>query len=204
MPILLECILLELQAVDHCFHPQSCCYPKGSTFFSCPSSCFFMICFAGSESATQPQDDGGGGGIVQGSCLYHHALSRQITFTTLALGEGSKLLWTTMGFPHNSVGKESACNAGDPGSIRGSGRSAGEGIGYPLQYSWASLVAQLVKNLPAMRETWVRSLGWEDPLEKRKATLSSILAWRIQWTTVPGVSESQTRLSDFHFHLCIV
>ena len=58
-------------------------------------------------------------------------------------------------FPSGSVGKESACNAGDPGSIPGSGRSAGEGIGYPLQYSWASLVAQLVKNLPAMQETWV-------------------------------------------------
>ena len=55
----------------------------------------------------------------------------------------------------------------------------GEGIGYPLQYSWASLVAQLVKNLPAMLETWVLSLGWEDPLEKGKATHSNILAWRI-------------------------
>ena len=62
-----------------------------------------------------------------------------------------------MGFPDSSVGKESACNAGDSSSIPGSGRSAGEGIGYTLQYSWASLVAQLVKNLPAMRETWVRS-----------------------------------------------
>ena len=58
----------------------------------------------------------------------------------------------------------------------------GEGIGYPLQYSWASLVAQLVKNPPAMRETWVQSLGWEDPLEKGKATHFSILAWRIPWT----------------------
>ena len=55
----------------------------------------------------------------------------------------------------SSVGKESACNAGDPGSIPGSGRSVREGIGYPLQYSWASLVAQLVKNLPAVQETWV-------------------------------------------------
>ena len=59
------------------------------------------------------------------------------------------------GFPGSSAGKESACDAGDPGSIPGSGSSPGEGIGYPLQYSWASLVAQLVKNLPAMRETWV-------------------------------------------------
>ena len=79
-------------------------------------------------------------------------------------------------FPDSSVGKESACNAGDSGSIPGSGRSSGEGIGYPLQYSRASLVAQLVKNLPAMQETWVLSLGWEDPLEKGKATYSSILA----------------------------
>ena len=70
-----------------------------------------------------------------------------------------------------SVGKESCCNAGTPVRFLGqSRRSAGEGIGYPLQYSWASLAAQLVKNLPAMRETWVQSLGWEDPLEKGKAT----------------------------------
>ena len=82
---------------------------------------------------------------------------------------------------HSSVGKESACNAGDPGSIPAQRRSAGEGIGYPLQYSWASLVAQLVKNPPAMWETWVRFLAWEDPLEKRKTTHSSILAWRIPW-----------------------
>ena len=55
-------------------------------------------------------------------------------------------------------------------------------LGYPLQYSWASLVAQLVKNPPAMQETWVQSLGWEDPLEKGKASHSRILAWRIPWT----------------------
>ena len=84
-------------------------------------------------------------------------------------------------FPHRSVGKEFTCNAGDPGSISGSGRSAGEGKGYPLQYSWASLVAQLVKNLPAMRETWVPPLGWVDPLDKG-STPSSILTWRIPWT----------------------
>ena len=82
----------------------------------------------------------------------------------------------------SSVGKESTCKAGDSGSIPGSGRSPGEGIGYPPQYSWASLVAQLVKNLPTMWEPWVRSLGWEDPLEKRGATHSSVLAWRIPWT----------------------
>ena len=80
------------------------------------------------------------------------------------------------------VGKESAGNVGDPGSIPGLGRSAGERIGYPLQYSWASLVAQMVKNLPAMRETWVQSLGCKDPLAKGKAAHSSILAWRIPGT----------------------
>ena len=78
------------------------------------------------------------------------------------------------GVPDSSVDKESACNAGDPSSIPGSGRSAGEEIGYPLQYSRAPLVAQLVKNIPAMRETWVQSQGWEDFLKKVKATYSSI------------------------------
>ena len=65
--------------------------------------------------------------------------------------------------------------------ISGLGRPAGEGIGYPLQYSWASLLAQLVKNLPTMQETRVQSLGWEDPLEKGMAAHSSVLAWRIPW-----------------------
>ena len=74
---------------------------------------------------------------------------------------------------------ESDCNAGDHGLNLLSGRYSGEGLGYPLQYSWASLVAQLVKDSLAMQETWVRSLGWEDPLEKGTATPSSILAWRI-------------------------
>ena len=85
-------------------------------------------------------------------------------------------------FPDSSVGEESTCNAGDPGSIPGLGRSTGERLGYPLQYSWASLVVQLVKNPPAVWETWVPSLGWKDPLEKGKGTHSSILAWRIPWT----------------------
>ena len=87
-----------------------------------------------------------------------------------------------LGFPHSSVGKESNCNAGDPGSVPGLGGSAGEGIGYPLQCSWASLVAQLVKNSPAMWKTLVRSLGWGDALEKGKATHSRILVWRIPLT----------------------
>ena len=70
--------------------------------------------------------------------------------------------------------------------IPGLGRSAGEGIGYPLQYSWASLVAQIVKNLLVMQETWVQYLGWEDLLEERMAMHSNILAWRIPWTEEPG------------------
>ena len=89
-----------------------------------------------------------------------------------------EFIFNVWGFPSSSAGKKkkSICNAGDPSLIPGSGRSTGEEMGYPLQCSWASLVAQLVKHLPAMRKTWVRSLGWEDPLEKGKATHSSILA----------------------------
>ena len=111
-------------------------------------------------------------------------------------------VWTPflmLGFPHSSVGKESACNAGDPGLIPGWARSPGEGIGYPLQCSWASIVAQLVKNLPAMWETWVRALGWEEPLEKGMATQSSILENSMDYA-VHGVTKSQTLLSHFHFH----
>ena len=96
-----------------------------------------------------------------------------------------------LGFPDSSVGKGFACNAGDPSLIPESGRSTGEGIGYPLQYSWASLVAQLITNSPTMWETWVRFLGWEDPLEKGLATHSSILAWRIPCLTL--------WLVNFHF-----
>ena len=103
-----------------------------------------------------------------------------------------------MGFPGSPVGKERACNAGGPGSVHGLGSFPGEGIGYPLEYSWASLVAQTVKNLPTMQETWVLSLGWEDPLEKGMATHSSGLAWRIPmnsgawWASVHGVTKRRT------------
>ena len=96
-----------------------------------------------------------------------------------------------MGFSDSSVGKESACNAGDPALIPGLRRPTGEGIGHPLQYSWVSLVAELVKNPLAMQKTWVRSLGWEDPVKKGKATHSSILAWRIPWTSPWGHKESE-------------
>ena len=101
-----------------------------------------------------------------------------------------------MGFPGSSAGKESAYNAGDPSSIPGLGRSPGEGIGYPLQYLWASLVTQLVKNPPPMRETWVPSLGEEDPLEKGMATHSSILAWRIPCTEESGVLQAMGSQSE--------
>ena len=105
-----------------------------------------------------------------------------------------------LGFPCGSTGKESSGNAGDLGSIPGLGWSPGVGKGYPLQNSWVSLVAQLVKNPQAMRETWVLSLDWEDPLEKGTATHSSILAWRIPLDCiVHGFTKSQTWLRDFHF-----
>ena len=94
-----------------------------------------------------------------------------------------RLIW---GSPGSSADEESACNARDPGLIPGSGRYPGEGIGYPHQYSWASLVVQMVKNLPAMRETWAQCLDWEYPLEKGTATHFSILAWRIPWTEEHG------------------
>ena len=85
--------------------------------------------------------------------------------------------------------------------IPGSERTSGERIGYPFQYSWASLLAQMVKNLPSVEETWVQSLGWEAPLEEGLATHSSILAWRIPRTEEPGGlqsmgSKSWTRPSD--------
>ena len=102
------------------------------------------------------------------------------------------------GFPDSSVGKESACSAGDSGSIPGSGLSTAEGIGYPLHYSWASLVTQLVRNLPEMWETWVQSLGWEDPLKKKKATHSVFWPGEFHGLYTP-CGHSQTRLSYFHF-----
>ena len=83
------------------------------------------------------------------------------------------------GFPGSSAGKESSCNTGDPDSIPELERSPGEGNGYPLQCSWISLVAQLVKSPPAMQETWAQSRGWEGLLEKGMVTHSSVLAWRI-------------------------
>ena len=123
-------------------------------------------------------------------------------------------LGSYLGLPRWLSGKESACSGGDCGSISGLGKSAGEGIGYTLQYSCASLVAHVVKNPPKVWETWVRYLDWEDPLEKGKATHSSL---EFQASIFPnirvfsglensmdciihGVTKSRTQLADFHFH----
>ena len=116
-----------------------------------------------------------------------------------------KYIYYVGGFPGGSAGKESACNAGDPGLIPGLGRFPAEGIGNPLQYSWTSLVAQMVKKPPTMWDTWVWSLGWEDPLKKRVVTHFSILALensmdRGAWqATVHRVPNSWTQQSDLHF-----
>ena len=115
---------------------------------------------------------------------------------SLEKGTATKL----MDFPGSSAGKESSCHAGDLGLISGLGRAVGEGIGYPLRYSWASLVAQLTKNPPAMQETPIRFLGWKDPLQKRMVN-----GYPLQYAglensidcIVHGVAKSRTRLSDF-------
>ena len=90
----------------------------------------------------------------------------------------------------SSAGKEFTCNAGDSSSISELGSSPGERIGYLPQYSWASLVAQIVKNTPAMQETCIQSLSLGNPLEEGMATHFSILAWRILWTEEPGRLQS--------------
>ena len=129
-------------------------------------------------------------------------LEKYMTFNTFSFYRKSFLQCVLMNLcvfswtkPHSSVGKESPCNAGDPCSVRGTGQSPGGGIGYPPQYSWISLVAQLVENLPAMWETWVRFLGWEDPW--RRERLPTPVFWLGEF---PGVAKSRTWLSDFHFH----
>ena len=127
------------------------------------------------------------GKTEQGKALYqgskehlfeNHILPRSEPAPLLVLLSGCVMV-ALRGLSGCSVGKEPACNAEDCSSTPGSGRSAGEGIGYPLRYSWASLVTQLVKNPPAMPETWVRSLSWEDALKKGIATHSSILLCKV-------------------------
>ena len=109
-------------------------------------------------------------------------------------------LYSQLGFLVSSAGKESSCKVGDPPGL---GRSPGEGIGYPLQYSWASLVAQMIKNLPAMPETWVRSLGWEDPQRRAWQPIPVLQPGESTWTedprglaTVHGVPKSWTQVRD--------
>ena len=138
--------------------------------------------------------------VLGHSCyLVHEFLMTLPFFLSFFLLVGLQELFTSLGFPDSSVGKEFSCNAGDPGSIPRSGRSPGERIGYPLRYSWASFLAQLLKNPPAMQETWAQSLGWEEPLEKGKAIPSNILALRIPWAVQSMGSQSWTRLNDFGF-----
>ena len=104
-------------------------------------------------------------------------------------------------FTHSSVGGESACSAGDPGWIPGLGRCAGEGIGYPLQYSQASLVAQLVNNLSTMWEIRVQSLGWgRSPGERKGYPLQYSGLENSMDCIVHGVTKSWTQLKDYHFH----
>ena len=126
--------------------------------------------------------------LEKGKATHSSILVWRIPWTIQSMGsqrvghDWVTFIITFSGLPDSLVGKESTCNARDPGLIPGSGRSAREGISYPLQYSWASCMTQLVKNLPAIQETLVWFLGQEDPLEKEKTTHSSILAWRIPWT----------------------
>ena len=126
-------------------------------------------------------------------CLVTEIQARHTSFLALHTLLGDFIYWIllkTLGFPGSSVGKESACYAGDPTSIPGTGRSTGEGIGYPLQYSWASLVAQLVKN-----HLQCRRPGFNPWLGK--------IPWRREQLPTTGLenrpAKSWTRLSDFHF-----
>ena len=119
--------------------PIDCSTPCSSVHGDFPGKNTGVVAIPFSRGSSQPRDQ------TRISCLTSGF------FTT----EATQQQCSSLGFPDSSVGKESACNAGDPGLIPGLGRSTGEGIGYPLQYSWASLVAQLVNNLLAMWETWV-------------------------------------------------
>ena len=128
-----------------------------------------------------------------------HLLQLVSQFDTLTKVHDLHRVSSCMGFPGSSVGKECACNAGDPGSIPGSGRSPGEGIGYPLQYSWASLVAQLVKSASDAGDLgWIpalgRSLGGGHGNSLQCSCLENARdggAWR---AAVSGVAQSRRRL----------
>ena len=116
------------------------------------------------EKGTAAKGRGESPPVVRGYCCFPLCLCR------------SWSLLSKQGFPGSSASKELACNAVDPGSIPGSGRPPGEGNGYLLQFTWASLVTHMARNQPAMRETWVQSLGWEDP--QCSKALKSSCVWR--------------------------
>ena len=124
-----------------------------------------------------------------------------IAFGILNVLKSLVLIPHTLGFPGSSAGKESSCNAGDPSSIPGLGSSPGEQIGCPLQYSWASLVAQLVKSSPPMWETWV--YPWVGKIPWRRERLPTAVFWpgEFHGLYIVHVTKSQTQLSDFHFHI---
>ena len=130
---LLQGILPTERSNPHLLHCQADSLPLSHLGNLLAICCLFQVW-------NSPGDLNPSGKSLQGPCL-------EVT--------GSPWRAAAWRGPDSPVGKESACDAGDPGLIPGLGRSAGEGMGYPLQYSWASLVAQLVKNLSAMRETWV-------------------------------------------------
>ena len=121
-------------------------------------------------------------------CLGSAQRFERISTTSLLVFTRS-LMRNIRGFPGSSAGKESTCNARDPCSIPRLGSSPGEGISYPHQYNWASLMAQMVKNC-LQQETWVQSLSWEDLLEEGLATHSSVFTWRIPLTEEPGRLQS--------------
>ena len=141
------------------------CWPRDWTRVSCIAGKFFT------NWATRED-------------LYHLHLSLDKTFRLLlCLAYWKQCCYKhCKGFPRISGSKESGCDAGDYSSIPGLGKSTRKGMGYAFRSFWAPLVAQLVKNPPAMWETWVQSLGWENPLEEGMAIHSSLLAWRIPWS----------------------
>ena len=143
------------------FPPQNG-FPSGSVVENPPANAGDVGLIP--ESRRSPRE--GNGNPLQYSWLENPMGREDWQATVHRVAKNWTLLSNSIDFPGSSAGKESSCHAGDPGSIPGSGRSAEEGIGYPLRYSWASLVAQLVKNPPAMQETLVRLLGQEDPLKK--------------------------------------
>ena len=167
------------------FPPQNG-FPSGSVVENPPANAGDVGLIPGSRRS--PRE--GNGNPLQYSWLENPMGREDWRATVPRVAKNWTLLSNSIDFPGSSAGKESSCHAGDPGLIPGSGRSAEEGIGYPLWYFGASLAAQTGENLPAIQETWVWSLDWDDPLEKAKATHSSILAWGIPWTEEPGRLQS--------------